>query len=746
MLDVNDFIVERGGNPDRIRESQRRRFADEGIVDQVIALFEDHRKTQYSASQISSKINEVQKLIGAKKKAKEDANDLLQQKVELEKEKKLTVESATQKEKILRAKIKSVGNIVDDSVPVSNNEDDNAVQRTWAPEGVAVEKRNVLSHHEVLLRLDGYDPDRGVKVVGHRGYFLRQWGVFLNQALINYGLEFLSQREYCPLQAPQFMLRDYMAKTAQLDDFDEQLYKVVDGDEANDKYLIATSEQPISAFHADEWLIAKDLPIKYAGYSTCYRREAGSHGRDAWGIYRVHQFEKVEQFVLTDPEKSWEAFEEMISVSEDFYQSLGLPYQVIAIVSGALNNAAAKKFDLEAWFPHQGEYKELVSCSNCTDYQSRALDIRFGAKTQTDTKKKYVHCLNSTLCATTRTLCCVLENYQTEEGLRVPEPLRKYLPGAPEFIPFAPDQPRLPVVFWNRFTVRARLKLKRLNGHHGPTQDRNREDLELRLGKFAHEDQMPSWLRHYLLSHDDNSKDGVIRMLHDILNGDSQTISAYLAHPAVNRITKLRHEGSFCGYRNIQMLISYLILATETGPRAFPGGVPNIFQLQDQIEDAWDNGCNSRGRNETGGIKGTRKFIGTQEAQALFFNMKIKCSARRFQDSKERSALDQVLDDIISYFQRPLPSLEVGSIKVRSTMLPPIYFQRPGHSFTVIGLEKTVHNEWHLLVFNPGNRYRDTTHHFPSVSPRRKQDTLEPYRLRPESLRKYSEFELLYLT
>ncbi|KAM3500121.1 hypothetical protein MY10362_006684 [Beauveria mimosiformis] len=442
MLDVNDFIVERGGNPERIRESQRRRFADEAVVDEVIALFEDHRKTQYNATQTSSKINEVQKLIGAKKKAKEDATDLLQQKIELEKEKKLTVESAVQKEKNLRTKIKTIGNIVDDSVPISNSEDNNAVQRTWAPEGVAVEKRNVLSHHEVLLRLDGYDPDRGVKVVGHRGYFLRQWGVFLNQALINYGLEFLSQRGYCPLQAPQFMLKDYMAKTAQLDDFDEQLYKVVDGDEVNDKYLIATSEQPISAFHADEWLIAKDLPIKYAGYSTCYRREAGSHGRDAWGIYRVHQFEKVEQFVLTDPEKSWEAFEEMIGVSEEFYQTLGLPYQVIAIVSGALNNAAAKKLDLEAWFPHQGEYKELVSCSNCTDYQSRALDIRFGAKTQTDAKKKYVHCLNSTLCATTRTLCCVLENYQTDEGLRVPEPLRKYLPGAPEFIPFARDLPK----------------------------------------------------------------------------------------------------------------------------------------------------------------------------------------------------------------------------------------------------------------------------------------------------------------
>jgi seryl-tRNA synthetase len=181
---------------------------------------------------------------------------------------------------------------------------------------------------------------------------------------------------------------------------------------------------------------------RYAGYSTCYRREAGSHGRDAWGIYRVHQFEKIEQFLLTDPEKSWEAFDQMIALSEEFYQTLGLPYQIVSIVSGALNNAAAKKYDLEAWFPFQGEYKELVSCSNCTDYQSRALEIRFGTKMQTDTKKRYVHCLNSTLCATTRTMCCILENYQTEDGLRVPEPLRKYIPGAPEFIPFSKELPR----------------------------------------------------------------------------------------------------------------------------------------------------------------------------------------------------------------------------------------------------------------------------------------------------------------
>ncbi|OIW29871.1 seryl-tRNA synthetase-like protein [Coniochaeta ligniaria NRRL 30616] len=440
MLDIIDFITERGGNPELIRESQRRRYANVEIVDEVIADYEDHRRTLYASTQLNSKINEVQKQIAPKKKAKEDVTDLLKQKADLMEERKGIEKSAAEKEAALKAKIKTIGNIVHDSVPVSDNEDNNAVQRTWAPEGVTVEKRDCLSHHEVLTRIDGYDPDRGVKVVGHRGYFLRQWGVFLNQALINYGLQFLAERGYTPLQTPQFMLKDYMGKTAQLEQFDEELYKVVDGE--NDKYLIATSEQPISAFHADEWLGPKDVPIKYAGYSTCYRREAGSHGRDAWGIFRVHQFEKIEQFLLTDPEKSWEAFDEMIATSEAFYKSLGLPYRVVAIVSGALNNAAAKKFDLEAWFPFQGEYKELVSCSNCTDYQSRALEIRYGVKKQTDIKKTYVHALNSTLCATTRTICCILENYQTEEGLNIPEPLRKFLPGAPEFIPFTKELPK----------------------------------------------------------------------------------------------------------------------------------------------------------------------------------------------------------------------------------------------------------------------------------------------------------------
>ena len=391
-------------------------------------------------------------------KAKEDASTMLTQKAEYEKNKLTLTAQEIEKERAMKTKLTSIGNIVHKSVPVSMDEANNELIKTWQPEGkisvavqtgeetaeksidITVEKKKCLSHHEVLTRIDGYDPERGVKVVGHRGYFLRQYGVFLNQALINYGLNFLADRGYVALQTPQLMNKDVMAKTAQLEQFDEELYKVIDG--TDEKYLIATSEQPISAFHSDEWFDRpSDLPIKYAGFSSCYRREAGSHGKDAWGIFRVHTFEKIEQFVLTSPEASWDMFDSMIGASEEFYQSLKLPYRVVAIVSGALNNAAAKKYDLEAWFPFQGEYKELVSCSNCTDYQSRRLEIRYGVKKMGEREKKYVHCLNSTLCATERALCCILENYQTEDGVIVPEVLRPYM-GGKSFLPFTKELPK----------------------------------------------------------------------------------------------------------------------------------------------------------------------------------------------------------------------------------------------------------------------------------------------------------------
>lgn len=450
MLDITQFIEEKGGNPELIRQSQKARYASVEIVDEIIADYKEWVKTRFQLDELNKKQNKVQKEIGLKFKNKEDASELLAEKDKIVAEKKELSEKEQQQDKDLKSKVNQVGNIVHPSVVVSNDEENNDLVRSWKPEDLAevgkvascTGKPAVLSHHEILLRLDGYDPERGVKITGHRGYFLRNYGVFLNQAMINYGLSFLASKGYTPLQSPVMMNKEVMARTAQLSQFDEELYKVIDGDD--EKYLIATSEQPISAYHSGEWFEKpqEQLPVRYAGYSSCFRREAGSHGKDAWGIFRVHAFEKIEQFVLAEPEKSWEEFDRMIGMSEEFYKSLGLPYRVVGIVSAELNNAAAKKYDLEAWFPYQQEYKELVSCSNCTDYQSRNLEIRCGVKKMSEREKKYVHCLNSTLCATQRALCCVLENYQTEDGLIVPEVLRKYIPGEPEFLPFMKELPK----------------------------------------------------------------------------------------------------------------------------------------------------------------------------------------------------------------------------------------------------------------------------------------------------------------
>ncbi|CAI4960711.1 ANM_HP_G0092000.mRNA.1.CDS.1 [Saccharomyces cerevisiae] len=450
MLDINQFIEDKGGNPELIRQSQKARNASVEIVDEIISDYKDWVKTRFELDELNKKFNKLQKDIGLKFKNKEDASGLLAEKEKLTQQKKELTEKEQQEDKDLKKKVFQVGNIVHPSVVVSNDEENNELVRTWKPEDLeavgpiasVTGKPASLSHHEILLRLDGYDPDRGVKICGHRGYFFRNYGVFLNQALINYGLQFLAAKGYIPLQAPVMMNKELMSKTAQLSEFDEELYKVIDGED--EKYLIATSEQPISAYHSGEWFEKpqEQLPIHYVGYSSCFRREAGSHGKDAWGVFRVHAFEKIEQFVITEPEKSWEEFEKMISYSEDFYKSLKLPYRIVGIVSGELNNAAAKKYDLEAWFPYQKEYKELVSCSNCTDYQSRNLEIRCGIKKMGDREKKYVHCLNSTLAATQRALCCILENYQTEDGLVVPEVLRKYIPGEPEFLPFVNELPK----------------------------------------------------------------------------------------------------------------------------------------------------------------------------------------------------------------------------------------------------------------------------------------------------------------
>ncbi|EWM22412.1 seryl-trna synthetase [Nannochloropsis gaditana] len=365
-------------------------------------------------------------------KAKEECRDLVTKIQEFDKQ-VLEMDRAVKaaKEEVDKL-LPKIGNIVDDSVPVSQDEEaDTEVVRTW---GTPVTGDDLLHHHDLLWRIGGFEPERGSAVAGHRGYFLRDAGLLLNMALVNYGVSFLRARKYSVLQPPYFMNRDVMAGVAQLEQFDEELYKVTGDDE---KYLIATSEQPLCGFHKGEWLEEKTLPLRYGGVSTCFRKEAGAHGKDCWGIFRVHQFDKVEQFVVCegDLEASQKMQEEMIIAAEDFYQSLGIAYRVVNIVSGELNNAAIKKFDLEGWFPGYDAYRELVSCSNCTDYQSRSMEIRCGTKKVGQEGKKYVHMLNSTLCACTRTICAILENFQVKDGIRVPEVLVPFMGGL-TFLPF----------------------------------------------------------------------------------------------------------------------------------------------------------------------------------------------------------------------------------------------------------------------------------------------------------------------
>merc|ERR1712063_180796 len=444
MLDIALFREEKGGNPDLIRESQRRRFESVELVDEVIAKDKEWRDARGELDDANAKMNklgkEISKIMRETKGDKSAVASQLEEKGKIEKNIAELKERVVTLKNELDSKLHIVGNLIHESVPISDDEENNKQERTY---GECKPLGNGRPHHELLWMIDGYEPERGVAVAGARKYFLKGMGVRLQMALVNYGISFLAARGYTPLQVPFMMRQDIMAETAELAQFDEELYKVTgDGD---DKYLIATSEQPISAYHRGEWMAPKSLPLKYAGSSTCFRKEAGSSGRETWGIFRVHQFEKVEQFVICDPESSHKLHEEMLETSKDFLKSLGIPYRVISIVSGALNKAAAKKYDIEAWYPGYGEYKEVVSCSNCTDYQARRLQIRYGeSKVKGQTTQAYVHMLNGTLCATTRTICAILENYQTENGIRIPEVLRPYLhlPDDQEIIPFTRELPK----------------------------------------------------------------------------------------------------------------------------------------------------------------------------------------------------------------------------------------------------------------------------------------------------------------
>ncbi|KAJ3682586.1 hypothetical protein LUZ60_015159 [Juncus effusus] len=432
MLDINIFREEKGYDPDRVRESQKRRFANVDVVDEIIELDKELRKRIFGLDGFKKELNKINKEVGKLKISPNlDATELINRAKDIKRQIEEEQKELKAVKDLLNSKRETVGNLVHDSVPISDDEENNLVIRTVG-EGRKEEK---LKNHVDLVNLLGIvELKKGADVAGSRGYYLLGIGVRLNLALILFAQDFLEARGFDLIETPFFMRRDKMNKCAQLCQFDEELYKVTG--EGEDKYLIATSEQPLCAYHADERIYPADLPIRHAGYSTCFRKEVGSHGRDTLGIFRVHQFQKIEQFCITSPNgnDSWDMHEEMLKNAEDFYKELGLPYRVVSVVSGALNLAAAKKYDLEGWFPASQTYGELVSCTNCTDYQSRKLDIAFG---QNDGKqpKQFVHILNSTLTATERTMCCILENYQRENGVEIPKVLVPYM-GGKTFIPF----------------------------------------------------------------------------------------------------------------------------------------------------------------------------------------------------------------------------------------------------------------------------------------------------------------------
>ncbi|MEE6493043.1 hypothetical protein FKM82_016708 [Ascaphus truei] len=457
VLDLDLFREDKGGNPELVRETQRKRFKDPGLVEALLTADTAWRRCRFQADNLNKLKNLCSKTIGEKMKKKEPVGDSEALPENAQNLDELTAEvlnalSVTQikrlrvliDETILATDAKrlklegerfesqrEIGNLLHPSVPISNDEDnDNKVERTWGD----CELRKRYSHVDLVVMVDGFEGEKGAVVAGSRGYFLKGPLVFLEQALIQYALQGLAGKGYTPIYTPFFMRKEVIGKGSE---------KSEDGS-IDEKYLIATSEQPIAALHRDEWLKPEELPIRYAGLSTCFRQEVGSHGRDTRGIFRVHQFEKIEQFIFASPHdnKSWELFDEMIGTAEEFYQTLGIPYRIVNIVSGSLNHAASKKLDLEAWFPGSGAYRELVSCSNCTDYQARRLRIRYGQTKKMMDKVDFVHMLNATMCATTRAICAILENYQTEEGIAVPDKLRVFMPpGLKDIIKFVKPAP-----------------------------------------------------------------------------------------------------------------------------------------------------------------------------------------------------------------------------------------------------------------------------------------------------------------
>lgn len=412
-------------NPQAVREMLEKRNMADFPLDSLVGLDRHRRGLMVETQELRQKKNVLSEAIAGKKKAKQDTSSELNQMKEISCRLGKAEEEMTKVEEQFRHQIMLLPNMLHESVPVGKDEKSNVIVRqSGTPRRFDFKPKD---HVDIATALDLIDIERAVKISGARFYFLKNELVKMNQALVQFALDFLSERGYSLVQPPYLIRKEPMSGAVILGDFQDVIYKI----EGEDLYMIGTSEHAIASMYMNEILEGKKLPIKYAGFSSCFRKEAGAHGKDMKGIFRVHQFEKVEQFVYCRPEDSSKEHERMLVLAEEFFAKLGIPYRVMLLSSGDTGKISAKTYDIEAWMAGQNAYREIVSCSNCLDYQARRLGVRFRDRTNEETR--LAHTLNSTLVATERTLVAILENYQTANGtVDVPKVLQKYMSGIKE--------------------------------------------------------------------------------------------------------------------------------------------------------------------------------------------------------------------------------------------------------------------------------------------------------------------------
>jgi len=402
-----------------IRDMLKSRSVDFDL-DGLIESDQKRRELIIKTDELRKKKNQLALQISQKKKSGEEISSVLTEMKGVSEDLGKLESEQEGIEKIYSRLALTIPNLIHESVPIGIDETANKEIRKWGE--IPNFDFKINDHIDISENLDVVDLERAAKVAGARFYYLKNDLVRLNQSLIHYGLDFLAKKEYSLIQPPYMINRESMEGAVIADDFEEVIYKIED----EDLYMIGTSEHAMAAMHSKEILEGKDLPLKYAGISPCFRKEAGAHGRDQKGIFRVHQFDKIEQFVFSRPEDSWKEHEKMLSVVEEFYQELEIPHKVMLLSTGDMGKISAKTYDIEGWMAGQKAYREIVSCSNCLDYQARRLKIRFRDKTNEDTQ--YVHTLNSTLIATTRILVSIMENFQTKDGhIRIPRVLQSYM-------------------------------------------------------------------------------------------------------------------------------------------------------------------------------------------------------------------------------------------------------------------------------------------------------------------------------